>query len=157
MVRRLFASRFPLPLLDSCSLSLLLPFAEEYTELESKGGKKASPSILELEDHSQLEKKQEQSKQCILTINEKHSLVGDAFALRSAITDGLYYVLLEKYAGENGQHSKVSWLCWIVCFIWLMVYGLAAIGIEPKFGIPKSAKAVDIIVANCFLGNFVAD
>lgn len=42
-------------------------------------------------------------------------------------------------------------------FCTFAVRPLAAIGIEPKFGMPKSAKVVDIIVATCFLGNFVAD
>lgn len=34
--------------------------------------------------------------------NRKHSLVGDLFALLSAMTYGLFTVLLKKFSGEEG-------------------------------------------------------
>lgn len=41
-------------------------------------------------------------------------------------------------------------------FLCLSVWHLAAIGIEPRFALPKSAEVVEVIVAGSFLGNFVA-
>ncbi|XP_022134812.1 uncharacterized transporter C405.03c-like [Momordica charantia] len=92
----------------------------------------------------------------------KHSFVGDAFALLSALTDGLYYVLLKKYAGEEGEKIDMQkFLGYVGLFtlttLWWLIWPLRAIGIEPKFAIPRSTKVAELVLANCFIGNFLSD
>uniref|UniRef100_A0A1S3B9F8 EamA domain-containing protein n=1 Tax=Cucumis melo TaxID=3656 RepID=A0A1S3B9F8_CUCME len=92
----------------------------------------------------------------------KHSFVGDAFALLSALTDGLYYVLLKKYAGEEGEKVDMQkFLGYVGLFtlttLWWLIWPLRAIGIEPKFMIPQSTKVAEVVLANCFVANFVSD
>lgn len=92
----------------------------------------------------------------------KHSFVGDVFALLSALTDGLYYVLLKKYAGEEGEKVDMQkFLGFVGLFtlttLWWLIWPLRAIGIEPKFLIPQSTKVAEVVLANCFVANFVSD
>uniref|UniRef100_A0A0A0LWA1 EamA domain-containing protein n=1 Tax=Cucumis sativus TaxID=3659 RepID=A0A0A0LWA1_CUCSA len=92
----------------------------------------------------------------------KHSFVGDAFALLSALTDGLYYVLLKRYAGEEAEKVDMQkFLGYVGLFtlttLWWLFWPLRAIGIEPKFMIPQSTKVVEVVLANCFVANFVSD
>ncbi|XP_023531720.1 uncharacterized transporter C405.03c-like [Cucurbita pepo subsp. pepo] len=94
--------------------------------------------------------------------HEKHSYIGDVFALLSAFTDGLYYVLLKKYAGEEGEKVDMQkFLGYVGLFtlttLWWLIWPLRAMGIEPKFGIPQSTKVAEIVLANCFVSNFVSD
>ena len=37
------------------------------------------------------------------------------------------------------------------------MWPLSALGIEPKFMIPDSAKTIGVVFANCFVGSFISD
>ncbi|KAH9653414.1 EamA domain-containing protein [Citrus sinensis] len=94
--------------------------------------------------------------------NRKHYLVGDLFALLSAMTYGLFTVLLKKFCGEGGEKLDMQKLVgciglFTLVALWWLVWPLTAMGIEPKFAFPHSAKTAEIIIANGFVGNFVSD
>ncbi|KAL0559265.1 hypothetical protein IC582_003863 [Cucumis melo] len=96
------------------------------------------------------------------SVHKKHSFIGDGFALLSALTDGLYYVLLKKYAGEEGEKVDMQkFLGYVGLFtlttLWWLIWPLRAIGIEPKFMIPQSTKVAEVVLTNCFVANFVSD
>ncbi|XP_059636201.1 uncharacterized vacuolar membrane protein YML018C-like [Cornus florida] len=92
--------------------------------------------------------------------NGKHSLVGDLFAILSALT-----LLLKKFTGEGGEKVDMQKLYGyiglfsLVALWWLsnMASPLTAMGIEPEFTIPHSAKMEGILFANCFVGSFLCD
>ncbi|KAL8152641.1 hypothetical protein V2J09_010401 [Rumex salicifolius] len=96
------------------------------------------------------------------SLNGKHSLIGDLYALLSAMIYGLFTVLLKKLAGVEGQKVDIQKLygfigLFILLTLWWLVWPLTAMGMEPKFTIPHSAKMTEIIVANCFVGSFLPD
>ncbi|KAE7997678.1 hypothetical protein FH972_002288 [Carpinus fangiana] len=91
-----------------------------------------------------------------------HSFLGYLFALLSAMTDGLFTVLLKKFAGEDGEKVDMQKLIgYIGLFslvsLWWLVWPLTALGFEPKFIIPDSAQTVGVVFANCFAGSFLSD
>ncbi|KDO73450.1 hypothetical protein CISIN_1g039155mg [Citrus sinensis] len=91
--------------------------------------------------------------QSSISKNRKHYLVGDLFALLSAMTYGLFTgrrkLDMQKLVGCIGLFTLVA--------LWWLVWPLTAMGIEPKFAFPHSAKTAEIIIANGFVGNFVSD
>ncbi|XP_023912750.2 uncharacterized transporter C405.03c [Quercus suber] len=100
--------------------------------------------------------------QSTTSLDRNHSILGDFFALLSAVTDGLFAVLLKKYAGEEGEKVDMQkFFGYIGLFalvsLWWLVWPLSALGIEPKFMIPDSAKTIGIVFANCFVGSFISD
>ncbi|KAK9213209.1 hypothetical protein WN943_002596 [Citrus x changshan-huyou] len=100
--------------------------------------------------------------QSSISKNRKHYLVGDLFALLSAMTYGLFTVLLKKFCGEGGEKLDMQKLVgciglFTLVALWWLVWPLTAMGIEPKFAFPHSAKTAEIIIANGFVGNFVSD
>ncbi|OMO73191.1 hypothetical protein CCACVL1_17424 [Corchorus capsularis] len=90
-----------------------------------------------------------------------HALVGDLFAMLSAVCYGLFTVLLKKFSGEGERVDMQKLFGYIGLFalvgLWWLVWPLTAIGIEPKFIFPKSTKVQEIIIVNGLVGSFLSD
>ncbi|EPS74172.1 hypothetical protein M569_00582, partial [Genlisea aurea] len=94
--------------------------------------------------------------------SSERSLDGDLYGVLSAVTYGLFTVLLKKFSGDDGEKVDVQKLFGYIGLstlvsLWWVVWPLTALGIEPKFRVPNNPKLDEVVLANGVIGSVLSD
>ncbi|KAL3698502.1 hypothetical protein R1sor_012578 [Riccia sorocarpa] len=98
----------------------------------------------------------------VSVVAEQHSLWGDALGLCSAVSYGLFTILLKKYAGEGSSHVEMQRIFGYVGLftllgLWWLIWPLGSLGLEPRFSLPTTIKVDEVLLGNAIVGSVVSD